>query len=131
MYGFGNLGAAGKALAVSTDTILRFGVIAEEKVEAFIVCRNFDPTKVPLPEVFSAKALNELETQTTGTLTLESLAQLGDSTTRSREWDVLKAYVGSGDLKCVSDRKYTEMLILVQSYEHRSTSWTEPRTTST
>ena len=95
------------------------------------MCRNFDPTKIPLPEVFSSEALGKLEKQTTGTLTLESLAQLGNGTKRSTEWDVLKAYVGSGDLKYVPHRNHnhTTMLMLVQSVEYRITSRTESRTT--
>ncbi len=67
--------------------------------EAFIVCRNFDSTKVPLPETFPPEALAALAKQTTGTLTLDSLSQLGEDRGSSREWAMIKPYVGSGDLK--------------------------------
>lgn len=68
-------------------------------VEAFIVCRNFDPSRVPLPETFPPAALAELERQTSGTLTLDSLAYLGDTGGTAADWEMIKAYVGSGDLK--------------------------------
>lgn len=91
--------------------------------EAFIVCRNFDPSTVPLPTTFSQEALAQLAKQTSGTLTLESLAELvGDSDdngsdskldrsgssaagwlkgkeVKLQEWEVIKAHVGNGDLK--------------------------------
>ena len=63
------------------------------------MCRNFDPTKVPLPEVLSATALEALAKNTKGTLTLDSLAELGDSKHKFQEWEAIKAYVESGDLK--------------------------------
>ena len=73
--------------------------IGTNRPESFIVCRNFDQSKVPLPKTFSSTALAELARQTTGTLTLESLAELGEGDGSSKEWEVIKAYVGSGDLK--------------------------------
>ncbi|WWC58150.1 uncharacterized protein I303_100685 [Kwoniella dejecticola CBS 10117] len=67
--------------------------------EAFIVCRNFDPSRVPLPQTFSPAALAELRQQTSGTLTLDSLASLGDGHgLNSKEWESIKGYVGGGDL---------------------------------
>ncbi|WWC85840.1 uncharacterized protein L201_000707 [Kwoniella dendrophila CBS 6074] len=67
--------------------------------EAFIVCRNFDPSRVPLPKSFSASALAELRQQTSGTLTLDSLASLGTNVGNgSKEWELIKGYVGGGDL---------------------------------
>ncbi|WVW81818.1 hypothetical protein I302_103815 [Kwoniella bestiolae CBS 10118] len=67
--------------------------------EAFIVCRNFDPTRVPLPDTFSELALAELRQQKSGTLTLDSLASLGTNEIRhTKEWEMIKAYVGGGDL---------------------------------
>ncbi|WVF65927.1 hypothetical protein IAT40_000665 [Kwoniella sp. CBS 6097] len=67
--------------------------------EAFIVCRNFDPSRVPLPSTFSSSALAELRNQTSGTLTLDSLASLGvGSKETSKEWEMIKGYVGGGDL---------------------------------
>lgn len=71
--------------------------------EAFLVCRNFDPSKVPLPETFTPDSLAELAKQTKGTLTLESLEHLVPETHPvSEDWRTLKAWVGSGDLKWVS-----------------------------
>ena len=68
--------------------------------EAFIVCRNFDSSKVPLPVTYPRDALAELAKQTSGTLTLDSLSGLvSQSGETSREWDVIKAYVGSGNLE--------------------------------
>lgn len=73
---------------------------ADTLSEAFIVCRNFDSSKVPLPITFSPEALESLAQQTTGTLTLESLADLvSESQVSSKEWDAIKAYVGKGDLE--------------------------------
>ncbi|OCF41647.1 CAMK protein kinase [Kwoniella heveanensis CBS 569] len=67
--------------------------------EAFIVCRNFEPSRVPLPSTFSHTALTEMRNQTTGTLTLDSLASLGvGSKETSKEWEMIKGYVGGGDL---------------------------------
>ncbi|WWD22524.1 hypothetical protein CI109_107017 [Kwoniella shandongensis] len=67
--------------------------------EAFVVCRNFDPAKVPLPTTFSESALAELRRQTSGTLTLDSLSSLGlGEGSTSREWEMIKGYVGGGDL---------------------------------
>ncbi|WWC66813.1 uncharacterized protein I206_100720 [Kwoniella pini CBS 10737] len=67
--------------------------------EAFIICRNFSPIRVPLPQTFSSSALAELRQQTSGTLTLDSLASLGnDEEQGSAEWEMIKAYVGGGDL---------------------------------
>jgi tRNA (cytidine32/guanosine34-2'-O)-methyltransferase len=64
------------------------------------VCRNFDPSIVPLPTTFSQEALDGLAQQTAGTLTLESLATLVPSDVGDlKEWEVIKAYVGGGDLK--------------------------------
>ncbi len=68
-------------------------------IEAFIVCRNFEPSKVPLPATFPPAALLALEKQTTGTLTLDTLAELCDGSQSSAKWEISKAYVGSGDLK--------------------------------
>jgi tRNA (cytidine32/guanosine34-2'-O)-methyltransferase len=74
------------------------------QTEAFLVCRNFDPSKVPLPETFSSESLAELAKQTKGTLTLDSLAHLSPETQPvNRMWGVLRAWVGSGDLKCVKE----------------------------
>ncbi|KAK6905236.1 CAMK protein kinase [Kwoniella mangroviensis CBS 8886] len=71
--------------------------------EAFIVCRNFDPIRVPLPNIFSDSALAELRQQKTGTLTLDSLASLGTSEVKSsNEWEMIKAYVGGGDLNPIT-----------------------------
>jgi tRNA (cytidine32/guanosine34-2'-O)-methyltransferase len=67
--------------------------------EAFLVCRNFDPETVPLPPVFSVEALKALEQQTSGTLTLDSLAHLVDGSKQTKDWDFIKAYVGGGDLE--------------------------------
>lgn len=67
--------------------------------EAFLVCRNFDPETVPLPTIFSVEALKALEQQTSGTLTLESLAHLVDGSRQTKDWDFIKAYVGGGDLE--------------------------------
>ena len=73
---------------------------ANTSTEAFIVCRNFDPSTVPLPVEFSSEALADLERQTTGTLTLDSLACLGSAPIDSSpEWEAIKAYVGSGDIE--------------------------------
>ncbi|WVQ93557.1 hypothetical protein IAU59_000632 [Kwoniella sp. CBS 9459] len=70
--------------------------------EAFIICRNFDPSRVPLPSTFSSSALAELRSQTSGTLTLASLASLGvGSKGTSKEWEMIKGYVGGGDLNPV------------------------------
>ncbi|WVR03587.1 hypothetical protein IAU60_000579 [Kwoniella sp. DSM 27419] len=66
--------------------------------EAFIVCRNFDARSVPLPVKFSPEALAELRSQTTGTLTLESLATLCEGAEYSKAWERVKGYVGGGDL---------------------------------
>lgn len=63
------------------------------------MCRNFDPSRVPLPITFAPEALLDLARQTTGTLTLESLAQLTTGSNGSKEWETIKAYVGSGDLE--------------------------------
>lgn len=70
-----------------------------DQAEAFIVCRNFDPSKVPLPITFPPDALDALAKQTTGTLTLESLAHLTGHRETAAEWEAIKAYVGSGDLE--------------------------------
>ncbi|KAK4686835.1 tRNA (cytidine32/guanosine34-2'-O)-methyltransferase, partial [Tremellales sp. Uapishka_1] len=73
--------------------------------EAFIVCRNFDPSTVPLPQVFSSSALKELEKQSTGTLTLESLATLGEVEMGKEgwdEWERVKGFVGGGDLNAMA-----------------------------
>jgi tRNA (cytidine32/guanosine34-2'-O)-methyltransferase len=67
--------------------------------EAFLVCRNFDPDTVPLPNQFSTEALQALEKQTKGTLTLDSLAHLVDGSKSTKEWEFIKAYVGGGDLE--------------------------------
>lgn len=64
-----------------------------------MVCRNFDPTTVPLPPSFSIQALEALAQQTSGTLTLESLAHLVDGSKESKEWEFIKGYVGGGDLE--------------------------------
>ncbi|ORY34243.1 kinase-like domain-containing protein [Naematelia encephala] len=78
--------------------------------EAFIVCRNFDPSILPLPATFSEGALAELSGQTAGTLTLDSLAHLtGSEVTPSRAWERIKAYVGSGDLDPVLTTEKTSM----------------------
>lgn len=63
------------------------------------MCRNFDPATVPLPSTFSPDALAAMAKQSKGTLTLESLAQLGNGNHISKDWDFTKAYVGSGDLE--------------------------------
>jgi tRNA (cytidine32/guanosine34-2'-O)-methyltransferase len=63
-----------------------------------LVCRNFDPDTVPLPPQFSAEALKALQ-ESKGTLTLDSLAQLVDGSKSTKEWEFIKAYVGSGDLE--------------------------------
>jgi hypothetical protein len=74
--------------------------IVEVRLEAFIICRNFDPSVLPLPPTFSSEALDNLAKQTSGTLTLESLATLVPSGTESSPaWEILKGYVGGGDLK--------------------------------
>jgi len=65
------------------------------------VCRNFDPSTVPLPRTFSVEALRALELQTNGTLTLESLTHLVDGSRTTKDWDFIKAYVGGGDLESV------------------------------
>ncbi|KAL7418693.1 hypothetical protein Q5752_006376 [Cryptotrichosporon argae] len=65
--------------------------------EAFIVCRGFDPSTVPIPQSFSAAQLDSLRSDE-GTLTLESLATetlLGEA---GAAWERLRAYVGRGDL---------------------------------
>ncbi|WRT63822.1 uncharacterized protein IL334_000747 [Kwoniella shivajii] len=67
--------------------------------EAFIVCRNFDSARVPLPQTFTSAALAELRRQTSGTLTLDSLSYLGSNEFNiSKEWEMIKGYVGGGDL---------------------------------
>ncbi|WVQ80891.1 hypothetical protein IAT38_002998 [Cryptococcus sp. DSM 104549] len=74
--------------------------------EAFVLCRNFDPAKVPLPETFSETALAELRKQTGGTLTLDSLSGLGlGEEKESREWEMVKGYVGGGDLNAMTAPK--------------------------
>lgn len=83
--------------------------------EAFIVCRNFSPSALPLPPTFSPSALDKLRT-TTGTLTLDSLSSLvpqdedgSEETQRFKgseqqvkqqwqRWEMIKGYVGGGDL---------------------------------
>lgn len=70
-----------------------------DQSEAFLICRNFDPSTVPLPSQFSGEALTALEQQTKGTLTLDSLAHLVDGTKSTKEWEFIKAYVGSGDFE--------------------------------
>ncbi|RXK40771.1 CAMK protein kinase [Tremella mesenterica] len=69
--------------------------------EAFLVCRNFDRSRVPLPATFSEKALDSLAQQQGGTLTLESLSSLGGPQRTSKEWELIKAYVGSGNFDCM------------------------------
>ncbi len=81
--------------------------LTELITEAFIVCRNFDPSKVPLPPSFSTQSLTDLAKQTTGTLTLESLAYLNrdgppPSEDSMREWSRIKAFVESGSLESVN-----------------------------
>ncbi|CAK9785555.1 kinase-like protein [Cutaneotrichosporon oleaginosum] len=69
--------------------------------EAFIVCRNFDPSSLPLPSTFTPQALEELRQVLCGTLTLESLASLGSgaaNSTADAAWASTKAFVGGGDL---------------------------------
>lgn len=68
------------------------------------MCRNYDPSTVPLPSTFSTASLEALSKQTSGTLTLESLADLagGDvelTEEQARRWEILKAWAGKGDLK--------------------------------
>ncbi|WVQ76184.1 hypothetical protein IAR50_005844 [Cryptococcus sp. DSM 104548] len=73
--------------------------------EAFVVCRNFSPSAIPLPTTFSAAALQELRQQTSGTLTLDSLGTLGlggEGVKAGKEWEVIKGYVGGGDLDAMS-----------------------------
>jgi len=74
-------------------------VSSADEPEAFIVCRNFDPSTVPLPIHFPPEALVELAAQTTGTLTLDSIAGLAGGVVQSNAWEAIKAYVGSGDLE--------------------------------
>ncbi|KAK8845574.1 hypothetical protein IAR55_006289 [Kwoniella newhampshirensis] len=71
--------------------------------EAFILCRNFDSSRVPLPTVFSESALAALRRQTTGTLTLDSLSSLNLGEGKSsKEWEMIKGYVGGGDLNSMA-----------------------------
>ncbi|KIR25985.1 CAMK protein kinase [Cryptococcus deuterogattii LA55] len=87
--------------------------------EAFIVCRNFSPSSLPLPPTFSSSALDKLRT-TPGTLTLDSLSSLvaqdngQDEDTQVfkgseeqvkqqwQRWRMVKAYVGGGDFSPIS-----------------------------
>jgi tRNA (cytidine32/guanosine34-2'-O)-methyltransferase len=71
------------------------------RAEAFIVCRNFDPSTVPLPPTFSDTALKDLAKDTKGTLTLDSLAGLvpSEMTKDNPTWDRIKAWVGGGNLE--------------------------------
>ncbi|WVN89228.1 uncharacterized protein L203_104446 [Cryptococcus depauperatus CBS 7841] len=74
--------------------------------EAFIVCRNFDPSTIPLPAMSSPTVLDKLR-NTTGTLTLDSLSTLGLSEGElniGKEWEVIKAYVEGGDLLAMNNR---------------------------
>ncbi|ODN88098.1 CAMK protein kinase [Cryptococcus wingfieldii CBS 7118] len=76
--------------------------------EAFVVCRNFSPSAIPLPTIFSPEALQELRQQTSGTLTLDSLATLGlggEGVKAGKEWEIIKGYVGGGDLDAMSVQK--------------------------
>lgn len=70
-------------------------------IEAFLVCRNFDPSTVPLPQTYSAEALAQLAQQTKGTLALDTLATLcgGQADLGGAKWDALRRWVGSGDLR--------------------------------
>lgn len=101
----GALAAAGLPVLIKCDhRDPESGKTIADPAEAFLVCRNFDPFTVPLPTTFSASALDKLAQQTSGTLTLDSLAHLtGDdvqmTTEQSKRWEVLKGWVGSGDLK--------------------------------
>ena len=79
--------------------MIAFTRTKSDNSEAFLVCRNFDRSKVPLPMSFSEAALNVLASQKGGTLTLDSLASLCGQVSASKEWEMIKAYVGSGDLK--------------------------------
>jgi hypothetical protein len=77
--------------------------------EAFLVCRGFDPSILPLPSAYSTAALSELEKQTTGTITLDSLSHLvspndGSTTanwteTERKRWDATKGWLGTGSLQ--------------------------------
>ena len=89
-------------------------VIRLTRAEAFLVCRGFDPSILPLPESYSADALAALEKQATGTITLDSLSHLvspgqGEggsgrptadwSEDEWRRWEVIKGWLGTGSLK--------------------------------
>ncbi|OXG37176.1 tRNA (cytidine32/guanosine34-2'-O)-methyltransferase [Cryptococcus neoformans Bt15] len=95
--------------------------------EAFIVCRNFSPSALPLPPTFSPSALDKLRT-TTGTLTLDSLSSLvpqdedgSEETQRFKgseqqvkqqwqRWEMIKGYVGGGDLSSSSSSSFIPSL---------------------
>lgn len=66
--------------------------------EAFIVCRNFDPTTVPLPSIISPQAYETFKRDIGSTLTLESLSALSSNGGIDPTWSERKRYVGGGDL---------------------------------
>lgn len=85
---------------MSRSCCVSHGSIADSGKEAFLVCRNFDPSTVPLPQTYSAEALAQLAKQTKGTLALDTLATLcGEQADMGGpKWDALRRWVGSGDL---------------------------------
>lgn len=66
--------------------------------EAFIVCRNFDPSTVPLPPTISPQAYETFKRDVGSTLTLESLSALSSNDNIDPGWFERKRYVGGGDL---------------------------------
>lgn len=108
-------GSAGTLLPLHLSFSDHFFLLIIVTTEAFIVCRNFSPSSLPLPPTFSPSALDKLRT-TPGTLTLDSLSSLvaqdngQDEDTQVfkgseeqvkqqwQRWRMVKAYVGGGDL---------------------------------
>ncbi|ORX34784.1 kinase-like domain-containing protein [Kockovaella imperatae] len=66
--------------------------------EAFIVCRDFDATRLPWSAAPLASVLESLHQDSKGSLSLLTLETLFPDTTSSPEWERLKTYATSGDL---------------------------------
>lgn len=66
--------------------------------EAFIVCRNFDSSMVPLPSTISPQAFETFKRDIGSTLTLESLSALSSNGADDPSWSERKRYIGGGDL---------------------------------
>lgn len=91
------------------------------------MCRNFDPNCLPLPTEFTAESLAALRRQVGETLTLESLAHLGnDNIAPDASWPATKGFVGGGDLNAVkNDTNGTSrpsLVVEVQGQRNRSAS---------